>query len=193
MKTLQHTADPHIFSRRGSYSKQPKLVLNMLDPPPPLQYRTCCIFPLACHLQLNPRSLEAFDGPYDLWEEAAKEALELVLDAANQPMILLDRFARVFEIFLVCACVRACVRAFVYMRSCFSFCFLKLVSAAVSAALLGVGVSETATIGRGTSSTIPRRSDSGALQLVLDGLSVAPLFAAAVSMPLACGGMGEGW
>lgn len=50
--------------------------------------------PLASHLQLNPRSLEAFDGPYDLWEEAAKEALELVLDAANQPMILLDRFVR---------------------------------------------------------------------------------------------------
>lgn len=40
--------------------------------------------------QLSPRSLEAFDGPYDLWEEAAKESLELLLDADNQPMLLLD-------------------------------------------------------------------------------------------------------
>ena len=43
------------------------------------------------HQQLNPRSLDAFDGPYDLWEEAAKESLQLLLDAANHPMILLDR------------------------------------------------------------------------------------------------------
>lgn len=42
--------------------------------------------------QLDPRALEAFDGPYDLWEEAAKESLELLLDADNHPMILLDRF-----------------------------------------------------------------------------------------------------
>lgn len=41
--------------------------------------------------QLNPRALEAFDGPFDLWEEAAKESLELLLDADNHPMILLDR------------------------------------------------------------------------------------------------------
>eukprot|EP00752_Nemacystus_decipiens_P015194 g13529.t1 len=39
---------------------------------------------------LNPRALEAFDGPYDLWEEAAKESLELLLDADNHPMLLLD-------------------------------------------------------------------------------------------------------
>lgn len=42
--------------------------------------------------QLSPRSLEAFDGPHDLWEEAAKESLELLLDADNQPMLLLDRY-----------------------------------------------------------------------------------------------------
>eukprot|EP00903_Cladosiphon_okamuranus_P008491 g8158.t1 len=39
---------------------------------------------------LNPRALESFEGPYDLWEEAAKESLELLLDADNHPMILLD-------------------------------------------------------------------------------------------------------
>lgn len=49
-------------------------------------------FPRIVHpSQLNPRALEAFDGPYDLWEEAAKESLELLLDADNHPMILLDR------------------------------------------------------------------------------------------------------
>lgn len=96
---------------------------NMLHPPA-----------LASRLQLNPRSLEAFDGPYDLWEEAAKEALELVLDAANQPMILLDRFARDFETFC-CVRVRACVFLCV---SYFSFCFWNSVSAAVSAVLLEV-------------------------------------------------------
>lgn len=50
-------------------------------------------FPASCvrPSQLNPRALEAFDGPYDLWEEAAKESLELLLDADNHPMILLDR------------------------------------------------------------------------------------------------------
>ncbi|CAM9525456.1 unnamed protein product [Pylaiella littoralis] len=41
-------------------------------------------------VMLNPRSLEGFDGPYDLWEEAAKELLQLLLDAENHPMILLD-------------------------------------------------------------------------------------------------------
>lgn len=45
--------------------------------------------------QLNPRALEAFDGPYDLWEEAAKESLEFLLDADNHPMLLLDRFVSV--------------------------------------------------------------------------------------------------
>ncbi|CAM9929328.1 unnamed protein product, partial [Ectocarpus sp. 12 AP-2014] len=39
---------------------------------------------------LHPQSLESFDGPYDLWEEAAKESLELLLDAGNHPMILID-------------------------------------------------------------------------------------------------------
>jgi len=46
------------------------------------------------HQKLNPRSLEAFDGPYDLWEDAAKESLQLLLDADNHPMILLDRSAQ---------------------------------------------------------------------------------------------------
>lgn len=50
-------------------------------------YRGASIHPS----QLNPRALEDFDGPFDLWEEAAKESLELLLDADNHPMILLDR------------------------------------------------------------------------------------------------------
>lgn len=49
------------------------------------------VFPHRQQHQLNPRSLEGFDGPYDLWEEAAKELLQLLLDADNHPMILLDR------------------------------------------------------------------------------------------------------
>lgn len=57
--------------------------------------------------------MESFDGPYDLWEEAAKEALELVLDAANQPMILLDRFVRGFELY-------------VHVRGCFFVLFLEV-------------------------------------------------------------------
>lgn len=43
-------------------------------------------------VQLAPLSLEVIDGPYDLWEEAAKETLELILDSDKQPMILLDRY-----------------------------------------------------------------------------------------------------
>lgn len=48
--------------------------------------------PLSSRHQLHPQSLESFDGPYDLWEEAAKESLELLLDAGNHPMILIDRY-----------------------------------------------------------------------------------------------------
>lgn len=58
---------------------------------PPSNQQTLGSLATVCIPQLAPRSLEAIDGPYDLWEEAAKESLELVLDAENQPMILLDR------------------------------------------------------------------------------------------------------
>ncbi|CAM9816861.1 unnamed protein product, partial [Choristocarpus tenellus] len=34
---------------------------------------------------------EVFDGPYDIWEEGVKEALEVVLEGSNHPMIILDR------------------------------------------------------------------------------------------------------
>ncbi|CAM9307230.1 unnamed protein product [Scytosiphon promiscuus] len=54
---------------------------------------------------LDPQSLESFDGPYDLWEEAAKESLELLLDADNHPMILIDSSTE-----CEAACLVGCLR-----------------------------------------------------------------------------------
>ncbi|CAM9786873.1 unnamed protein product, partial [Sphacelaria rigidula] len=62
---------------------------------------------------LSPRSLEAFDGPYDLWEEAAKESLELLLDADNQPMLLLDGPAECEG-----ACLIGCLRRLQHWSIC---------------------------------------------------------------------------